>query len=473
MNPSPRQVDIAIIGAGTAGMSAYKAARKQTDSIVVIEGGPYGTMCARVGCMPSKLLIAASEAARAVRSAPAFGVHAGDVQVDGAAVMQRLHAERDRFVQAAVDDVMSWPPAHRLRGHARFTAPGLLAVTDGDHIQMVQARTTIIATGTTPTYPAAWKAALGERMVINDDIFSWQTLPGSVAIVGTGAIGLEMAQALQGLGVRVLLVGRSEKLGPLTAPALQAATRQLVTQDVATVLNAQVSGVQLQGQQVQLHIIHNDASTAPRTELVDYLLVTTGRHNTLADLDVGKAGVVLDAKGRAQVDAQTRQVQDLPIFMVGDANGLVPLQHEASDDGFVAGTLAAQWPRLQPVARRAGLSIVFSHPQMMIAGQSHAALSRAGTDFVAGSVDFRKQGRANIMRVNQGLLQVYAERSSQRLLGAEMIGPAAEHFAHLLAWCVQQQATIASLLTMPFYHPVLEEGLRTALRDAQRQLRAD
>ena len=468
MSTSPLHVDVAIIGAGTAGMSAYKAARKHTDSIVVIESGPYGTMCARVGCMPSKLLIAASEAARAVRGAPVFGVHTQGLQVDGQAVMQRLHTERARFVQSAVDDVLSWPAAHRLRGHARFTAPGVLSVSDGTALHTVHARSTIIATGTTPTYPAEWKAQLGARMVVNDDIFSWTTLPQSVAVVGTGVIGLEMAQALQGLGVKVLLIGRSEKVGPLTAPALQTTARQLVTQDVETLLNAQVTNAQLQGEQVLLTIAQGDTT---HTAQVDYLLVTTGRHNTLDALDVANADIRLDDKGRAPVDRQTRQVQDLPVFMAGDANGLVPLQHEASDDGFAAGANAATWPDIKPFARRTGLNIVFSHPQMMIAGQSHATLTRAGTDFVMGTVNFADQGRARVMGVNQGQLQVYADRASQRLLGAEMVGPSAEHFAHLLAWSVQQKATLADLIAMPFYHPVLEEGLRTALRDAHRQRR--
>ena len=468
MSTSPLQVDVAIIGAGTAGMSAYNAARKHTDSIVVIESGPYGTMCARVGCMPSKLLIAASEAARAVQGAPVFGVHTQGLQVDGAAVMQRLHAERARFVQSAVDDVLAWPAAHRLRGHARFTAPGVLAVSDGSSEHTVHARRTIIATGTTPIYPQDWKAQLGDRMVINDDIFSWTSLPKSVAVVGTGVIGLEMAQALQGLGVKVLLMGRSEKVGPLTAPALQTAARQLVTQDVETLLSTQVTQVQRQGEQVALTITQGNAT---HSALVDYLLVTTGRRHTLDALDVVNAGITLDDKGRPQVDRQTRQVQDLPIFMAGDANGLMPLQHEASDDGFAAGANAATWPHIQPFARRAGLNIVFSHPQMMIAGQSHAALTRAGAEFVVGSVEFANQGRARVMDLAQGKLQVYADRASQRLLGAEMIGPSAEHFAHLLAWCVQQQTTLADLIAMPFYHPVLEEGLRTALRDAQKQLR--
>src|SRR3954465_11816461 len=96
-------VDVAIIGTGTAGLAAYRAARAHGKRAVLIESGPYGTTCARVGCMPSKLLIAASEAAHAAGAAHGFGVHAGQVRVDGAAVMARVRSERDRFVGFVID----------------------------------------------------------------------------------------------------------------------------------------------------------------------------------------------------------------------------------------------------------------------------------------------------------------------------------------------------------------------------------
>jgi dihydrolipoamide dehydrogenase len=153
--------EIAVIGAGTAGLAAYRAARAAGANAVLIEGGPYGTTCARVGCMPSKLLIAAAEAASASRRAASFGIRAsGSIEVDGAAVMARLRRERDRFVGFVLDGIDTIPPAYRLRGYARFVAPDRLVVAA--HTEVVFQRA-VIATGSTPAIPA-FLQALGERV---------------------------------------------------------------------------------------------------------------------------------------------------------------------------------------------------------------------------------------------------------------------------------------------------------------------
>lgn len=119
--------------------------------------------------------------------------------------------------------------------------------------------------------------------------------------------------------------------------------------------------------------------------------------------------------------------------------------------------------------RRPPLRIVFSDPQCAVVGQSFSVLR--DTRIVIGRVDFRQQARAMIEGRNSGVLRLYAEASSGRILGAEMVAPEAEHLAHLLAACIHANMTVQYALQLPFYHPTLEEGLRTALRDAAKQLR--
>src|SRR6185312_14010218 len=186
MAPVPN-VDVAVIGAGTAGLSAYRAARNNGARTVLVEGGPYGTTCARVGCMPSKLLIAAAEAAHGIERARGFGVHAGPPRIDGREVMARVKRERDRFVGFVLEGVEAIPAADRIRGFARFVEPGLLALEDGTRIR---ARSVVIATGSRPAIPPIL-ADIGDRVVVNDHVFDWETLPRAVAILGPGVIGLE------------------------------------------------------------------------------------------------------------------------------------------------------------------------------------------------------------------------------------------------------------------------------------------
>jgi dihydrolipoyl dehydrogenase len=119
--------------------------------------------------------------------------------------------------------------------------------------------------------------------------------------------------------------------------------------------------------------------------------------------------------------------------------------------------------------RRAPLGVVFTDPQIAIVGGGWQTLMPGR--YAVGQVSFEDQGRSRILFKNKGLLNVYGDIATGRLLGAEMIAPAAEHLGHLLAWALQKQMTIEEMLQMPFYHPVIEEGLRTALRDLHGKLR--
>jgi dihydrolipoamide dehydrogenase len=457
-----RQVDVAIIGAGTAGMTAYRSALQHTRNVVVIEDGPYGTTCARVGCMPSKLLIAAAEAAHTIAHAGRFGVHGGALRVDGRAVMQRVRDERDRFVGFVVEAVERWPEQHRLQGHARFVDDHTLEV--GGHTRVSAARI-VIATGSRPAVPPGWRQALGERLIVNDAVFDWTTLPDSVAVIGAGVIGLELAQALHRLGVRTRLVGRGDTVGPLTDPTLQDIARDVFARELPLELRADAIEVSRDGDAVVLR--------TPRggTQRFDWLLCTTGRVPRLDGLGLEHTHLPLDARGVPVHDRRSGQIGHSHVFLAGDAAAERAILHEAADEGRIAGDNAGRWPDVRARPRRTPLSVVFSEPQLMIAGESHADLRRAGIAFETGSVSFEDQGRSRVMGRNQGALCVYGERDSGRFLGAEMIGPAAEHLGHLLAWSVQRGDTVQAMLDSPFYHPVVEEGLRTALRALQRALR--
>jgi dihydrolipoamide dehydrogenase len=459
------QFDVAVIGAGSAGLSAYRAAREAGASVVLIEGGAYGTTCARVGCMPSKLLIAAAEAAHdASRTAP-FGVHVdGAIRIDGREVMQRVRGERDRFVGFVVEGVEKLPEATRLVGHARFIDDGLLQV--GEHTR-VRARSIVIATGSSPVIPAMYRT-LGDRAIINDDVFDWTDLPRKVAVVGAGVIGLELGQALSRLGVEVTLIGARGRVGPLSDPDIVAYAGKVFGEAFRFEPRAEVEAVRREGDTV--HIRYRSATGETVDDTFDYVLLSAGRKPNVDGLALQNTSLTLAANGVPVYDPLTLQAGAQAVFIAGDANGVLPLLHEAADEGKAAGKNAATFPDVVPFTRRAPISVVFSDPGIAMVGERHADL--LPESFVAGEVSFEDQGRSRVMLKNRGLMHVYVDKVSRRFVGAEWIGPGAEHIAHLLAWSLQMKLTVDAMLEMPFYHPVIEEGLRTALRDAAGKLKA-
>lgn len=463
---STREVDVAIIGMGTAGMSAYHQVRKHTDRIALIEGGPFGTTCARVGCMPSKLLIAAADARHRLATLPAFGIASDGGRVDGRAVMKRVREERDRFVGFVLDTVARFDPQHVIRAHAAFEDPHTLTLSpaaDGTAplVERVRASRIIIATGSRARVPASLQAA-GDRLLTSDDVFEWQDLPGSVAVFGVGTIGLELGQALHRLGVRVHLFGRGGRIAGISDPQVRAVATRLIAAELPLSLEAGDVRVERDGEGVMVHF--TDPGVEPTSERFEYVLAATGRMPNIEMLALERSGLELNQDGMPSFDPQTTQLGDSHIFIAGDADADRVLLHEASDEGWLAGLQTAHYPAVFKHMRRTPLGIVFSDPQIAYAGQRHARLLADGVDFAVGEVSFENQGRSRVMLVNHGLLRVYGEKGSGLLLGAEMIGPQNEHLAHLLAWAIQARMTVADVLEMPFYHPTIEEGVRTALR---------
>ena len=199
---------------------------------------------------------------------------------------------------------------------------------------------------------------------------------------------------------------------------------------------------------------------------VDKVVAAIGRRPNIAGLGFETLGVPLNKDGMPDVASGTMRIGDTPVFLAGDANGFKPLLHEASDEGHIAGINAISDKPIQ-LSRRIPMSIVFSDPEIAVVGRRGSELGQDAP--LVGEANFANQGRARTMQKNIGLLQIYA-RTDGRVVGAEMAAPAAEHMAHLLALAIGQSLSVHDLLRMPFYHPTLEEGLRTALRQIAREL---
>ena len=463
------QADVVVIGGGTAGMGAFRNARLHTDNVYLIESHVFGTTCARVGCMPSKLLIAAAEARHHALHTDPFGIHLdkSSIVVNGEEVMRRVKSERDRFVGFVVEDVEAWPADKRIIGEAKFIDEHTIQIDD--HTQ-IQADRIVIATGSRPVILPQWQA-LGDKVIINDDVFSWDTLPQSVAVFGPGVIGLELGQALSRLGVEVKIFGVGGMLGGISDPVVLAEAKAVFSEELDLHLDAQTEVKLNADGKVEVQWTENGESGV---YTADYLLAAVGRRPNVDRLGLENLTIQLDARGVPVAHPFTMQTSIPHIFIAGDASNQLPLLHEASDQGKIAGENAGTYPVIHKRLRRSPIGVVFTNPQIASIGLRYAQVVQRykNMDCVAiGEVSFRNQGRSRVMLVNKGHMRVYAEQGTGLFIGAEIVGPAAEHLAHLLAWAHQQKMTIPQMLDMPFYHPVIEEGLRTALRDVNAKLK--
>lgn len=457
---STRHVDVAIIGAGTAGLNARRGASSAGASVAIIDPGPLGTTCARIGCMPSKLLIAAAEHAHSARHAGDFGVQVASVEVDGVAVMERVRHKRDHFVNKTIKGIQAGAPAGELLdGRARLVGPHTIEVEGHGR---VEAKTIVIATGSRPWAPPPYRD-LGDRLLTNEQIFELERPPESLLVVGAGAVGLELGQAFHRLGTRVTIVELEDRVANLGDPRVAAKARELFAEELDVHFHHQFHGLELLEDGVELHF--TDDSGRERRERFERVLSAAGRRPRTEGLGLDVVG--LDPL--PPVDPLTGQIGDTHFFMAGDVSGERMLLHEAAHEGQVAGRNAALFPERAPTERMAALGVVFSDPEIALVGLSYQELDPMV--HCVGEQDFAYQSRAKVLDKAHGLLRIYAERESGALVGASMVGPGAEHLAHLLAWAVQLRLTPSQALELPFYHPVLEEGVQSALRDLAKKVK--
>ncbi|MFV5405427.1 dihydrolipoyl dehydrogenase [Acinetobacter sp. 228] len=454
--------DIIIIGAGTAGISAYNEAIKYTKNILIINDGSWDTTCARVGCMPSKLLISSANRMQDIQSAKDLGL-LQDVAVNTSNVMQRLHHLRERFIRATLKGIDQWDNSHKISGHAKFIDTHTVEVNG----QSYQAKSFIIAVGSRPHIDKALKEELGNKYLSSDEIFELSQLPKSLAVIGSGVIATELAQAMQRLGVKTTMFARSQKVGALSSPTLQSLAQKELSEEINIKFKILPDQVKKQTNHIKIDFTENNQVQSIE---VDYVLGATGRQSNLDRLSLDQLDPSFTDIKKMPINKKTKQLADMPIFIVGDAAPDAPIQHEAAHAGKEVVHNCLNYPEVKPIPALTPLAIIFSHPEMAIVGQSFKQLEQQNIEFIRGFASYENQGRALVLAENKGGIEVYIDKKSGKLLGAELFCSQAEHLAHLLAWTIDADQDIHQILAKPFYHPTLEEGLRSALKHARRQL---
>ena len=450
-----RNVDVAIIGAGTAGLSAMSQVRQAKKDFVLINGGELGTTCARVGCMPSKALIQVAHDLHRREIFEREGIEGGaGLSVNLPDALEHVRDLRDILVDRVLANSTDQMGETFIDGYARFVDPGILQVGQ----EIIHAKSIVIASGTRPLVPDEW-VDFGEHIITSDTIFEMEDLPQSIAVVGLGIIGLEIGQALSHLGVSVTGVDQLETIAGLNDPSASQSAIELMTRTFPVWLGHHAR-LTSEGSQIRV-------SAGEHSVVVDKVLAAMGRRSNVDWLSIENAGVDLNEAGLPVFDSNTMQCGESRVFIAGDITASNPVLHEATDEGRIAGYNAAR-QNSTAFKRKTPFAITFTSPNICTIGAAFKSLDPGTIEI--GEMRLGPVGRALIMGVNRGIIRIYVDKSTGILKGATLVAARGENLAHLLAWCIDEQMTVLQLLRKPFYHPTMEEALQGALRDVLSKL---
>lgn len=439
-----------VIGGGSGGYAAAKTAIGRGLNVAVVEGAnELGGLCILRGCMPTKALLETSNRLRAIREADEFGIQVGEPTLDLDALRNRKTKLIDGFKEYRVIGLEKGD-FELIRGNATFTSPHTIEVEGHGEFT---AKTFVIATGSDERIPPV--PGLKESPFwTSDDIVQILSVPQSVIVVGTGAVGMESAHLFQGLGSEVSIISRRKPLVSSVEPAVSEAMENRCT-DLGINL---VFGEGLQ------EVAYDDSgftlTLSEGTVLnCDQLIMATGRTPRIAQLNLERAGFEPDLR-RIEID-QHSQTSVPHIFAAGDCASPLAVVHLAVMQGEAAGANAASLLSVKPLEAtwnsRLDMFGIFTDPEIVQVGKTLDQAREAGIDAVSAEYRFDDQGKGEIVGEQHGLVMLVADRGSGEILGAAGMGPHVIDYAHTITVAISQRLTIADFLKIPSYHPTLGE----------------
>ena len=440
--------DVVVIGGGSAGYAAARTARDAGADVAIVDQGPLGGLCILRGCMPTKAILRSAEVAALLRRAKEFGLSPVSARADLSAIVDR----KDRLVREFADyriQQLRDPRLTLYQSQAVFQSPR--EVTVGDTV--LSAGSFILATGSRPReVPIPGLAQAG--YFTSDTILDLRTQPGSLIVLGGGAVALELGQFFARLGTRVtilqrgrtLLSGMDEDVGR----ALEAA---LIDEGIEVVTGLQLLRVTHDATGKTVWVMKDGRE---RSFVGEEILQALGRQPNIEGLHLDLAEMTLDG-GRIVVDGAMRTSQ-AHIFAVGDMNDVTPIVHLAIQQGEIAAynaTHADQPAKI--VDHRLDTEVVFTDPQVAVLGLNETRAKAAGTLYLAASYLFADHGKALCLGATHGFVKLLCAPQTGEILGVQIVGPEAGELIHELIAVMYFHGTAADLLRMPHYHPTLAE----------------
>ncbi len=452
--------DLVIIGTGPGGyVCAVRAAQLGMKVAVVEKEATLGGTCLNVGCMPSKALLHASEMfEEAGHSFARMGVSVSAPKLDLPVMMNFKQQGIDGNVKG-VDFLMKKNKIDVIHGKGRVLGAGKVEVTGGDgKTQLVEVKNIVIATGSDIARLKGIEID-EKRIVSSTGALSLDRVPSSLLIVGAGVIGLELGSVWHRLGAQVTVVEFLDRILPgMDGEVAKQFQRILEKQGFAFKLGAKVTGVDTSGKTLVVKV-EPAAGGAAETLEADVVLVCIGRVPYTEGLGLKEAGVVLDNRGRVQIDAHfATSVRG--VYAIGDVVAGPMLAHKAEDEGVACAEILAG--QAGHVNYDVIPSVVYTTPEVASVGKTEEELKQAGVAYIVGKFPFTANGRSKVNQTTEGFVKVLADAKTDRVLGVHIVGREAGEMIHEAAVLMEFGGSAEDLARTCHAHPTRSEAVKEA-----------
>ncbi|GAK32895.1 dihydrolipoyl dehydrogenase [Iodidimonas nitroreducens] len=458
---SDTKFDLVVIGAGPGGYVAAIRAAQLGLKTAIIEREHLGGICLNWGCIPTKALLRTSEIKHYLDNASSFGLSVKEVGFDLKKVVERSRKVAGQL-NAGVKGLLKKNKVTTIMGEARLKGKGKVSVKADGKTTELEAKNIILATGARARELPHLKAD-GKLVWTYKHAMTPETMPKSLLVVGSGAIGIEFASFYRDMGAEVTIVEMMDRIVPVEDAEVSAfAKKQFEKQGMKFILEASVEKIATKSDSVTATIKGKDGKSTDMT--VDRVILAIGITGNVENLGLEEAGVKVD-RGHVVADEWGHTGVD-GIWAIGDISGPPWLAHKASHEGVIAVEKIAGIKGLHPMKKELIPGCTYSRPQIASVGLTEAAAKDAGHSVKVGKFPFIGNGKAIALGEPEGFIKTIFDAKSGELLGAHMIGAEVTELIQGYAVAKSLETTEAELMHTIFPHPTLSEMMHESVLDA-------
>lgn len=455
--------DVTVIGSGPGGyVAAIRAAQLGFKTAIIEKYPTLGGTCLNVGCIPSKALLDSSEHfENAKHNFANHGIYINEPQAD----IKRMIERKNEVVEQTTKGINFLMDKNKItvfEGIGSFESATKIKITKKDgSTEEIESKYTIVATGSKPsTLP--FISLDKERIITSTEALNLKEIPKHLVVIGGGVIGLELGSVYKRLGAEVTVIEYLDKIIPGMDGALSKELQKVLKkQGMKFMLSTAVSSVERNGDTVKI-----TAKDKKGEEIIvegDYCLVSVGRRPYTEGLNLEKAGVKVDERGRIDVNEHL-QTNVSNIYAIGDVVKGAMLAHKAEEEGvFVAEILAGQKPHIN---YNLIPGVVYTWPEVAGVGKTEEQLKAEGTAYKVGSFPMRALGRSRASGDIDGLVKVIACEKTDEILGVHMIGARAADMIAEAVVAMEFRASAEDITRISHAHPTFTEAIKEAALDA-------